>query len=290
VANLFFRTLAALPLRWNHRVGSALGRLAYLLDQRYAKRLRENIASSRLAGDSEQLKHLIHINIHESGKAFSEVLIAWLRPPQEVAALVLECRGWEHVEAALRRGRGIIFVTPHLGCFDIAGRYLTGRLPIVFLYSPPRLKWAAKLMQQGRERMNATMAAPDRAGVRLLLKTLKQGGNICILPDQAPSQGEGVWADFFGRPAYTMTLIGRLQQATGADVLMFFGERLPKGAGYCVWIKPLAAPLAADQAMSARQINAAVEDLVRQCPTQYLWSYNRYKAPAGAPPRPGTTA
>lgn len=290
MANFLFRTLAALPLRWNHRAGSALGCLAFLLDRQYAKRLRENITLSRIATDDTQLKGLIRDNIHESGKAFSEVLIAWLRPAAEVAALVRECRGWEHVQVALGRGRGIIFVTPHLGCFDIAGRYLTGRLPVVFLYSPPRLKWAADLMSQGRERMNATMATPDRAGVRLLLKTLKQGGNICILPDQAPSQGDGVWVDFFGRPAYTMTLIGRLQQATDADVLMFFGERLPEGAGYRVWLRPLAAPLAADQSISARQINAAVEDLVRQCPTQYLWSYNRYKAPAGAPPRPEAAA
>lgn len=281
-----FRTLAALPLRSNHRVGSLLGRIIYRMDKRYAMRLRENLDRSGIAGTAAELQVLRRQNISESGKAFTEVLVAWLRPAEEVAALVRDCQGWDYVEQALVRGGGIIFVTPHLGSFDIAGRYLTGRLPVTFMYSPPKLKWAEKLMDEGRSRMNATMAPGDRRGVRMLLKTLKQAGNICILPDQAPSQGDGVWADFFGRPAYTMTLIGRLQQATGAEVLMFFGERLADGAGYRVWIKPLVAPLEPDAGHAARQINAAVEDLVRQCPAQYLWSYNRYKTPAGAPPPP----
>ena len=286
MANLFLRAFAALPLSWNHRIGALLGRLTYAYDQRYAKRMRENLATSRIAPDPWTFNRLLRESIMESGKAATEVLVAWLRPATEVAALTIDCQGWERVDTAVQGKRGIIFVTPHLGCFDIAGRYLTGRLPVTFMYSPPRQKWAAELMRQGRERMNATMAPTDLRGVRVLLRTLKQGGNICILPDQAPGQGEGVWADFFGRPAYTMTLIGRLQQVTGATVLLFFGERLPHGKGYRVWIKPLAGPLVVEPAAAARQINAAVEDLVRQCPAQYLWSYNRYKAPAGATPRP----
>lgn len=257
----------------------------FTLDKSYAQRLRENLTTSRIAEDTDQLNKLLRESIAESGKAATEALVAWLRPAEEVAALVADCRGWEHVEAAIQRRCGIIFVTPHLGCFDIAGRYLTQRLPVTFLYRPPKLRWAAELMHQGRQRMNATMAPADVRGVRELLKTLKRGGNICVLPDQAPGQGEGVWADFFGRPAYTMTLIGRLQQSTGAEVLMFFGERLAKGKGYRLWIKPLAAPLTTDPVTAARQVNAAVEDLVRLCPAQYLWSYNRYKTPAGASPR-----
>ena len=59
-----------------------------------------------------------------------------------------------------------------------------------------------------------------------------KGGAVGLLPDQAPGVGEGVWADFFGRPAYTMTLVVRLQRATGAAVIMVFAERLPGGRGY----------------------------------------------------------
>jgi KDO2-lipid IV(A) lauroyltransferase len=290
LANPFFRAFAALSLPRNHRIGALLGRLIYKIDNVYAARMRENLVTSRIADNSMQFEKMLRESITESGKAVTEVLIAWLRPAREVAQLVRDCRGWEHVERALQRRRGIILVTPHLGCFEIAGRYLTGRLPITFMYSPPKLAWAAKLMNEGRERMNATMAPANMRGVRMMLKTLKQAGNICILPDQVPRQGEGVWADFFGRPAYTMTLISRLQHSTNAEVLMFFGERLPEGAGYRVWIEPLEKPLAPSPEEAARQINAAVERLVRQCPSQYLWSYNRYKVPAGAPSKPANEA
>ena len=109
----------------------------------------------------------------------------------------------------------------------------------------------------------------------------ERGEAIGLLPDQVPGQGEGEWADFFGRPAYTMTLVGRLAESSGAAVLMAYAERLPDGAGYVISITPLefvpGLPV-------TRQINAALEKVVRARPTQYLWSYNRYKVPAGIEP------
>ncbi|HVK57048.1 MAG TPA: lysophospholipid acyltransferase family protein [Burkholderiales bacterium] len=286
LVNLFLRAFSMLPLRWNHRIGALLGRLIYKVDRTYAKRMRDNLALSGIAKAPREFEALLRESIIESGKAATEVVIAWLRPPKELSSLVRECYGWKYVEQALQRGRGVIFVTPHLGCFELAGRYLADRLEITIMHRPPKLAWAARLMDKGREHSNAVMVPADMRGVRSLLKTLKRGGNICILPDQAPGQGDGVWTDFFGKPAYTMTLIGRLQHSTDATVLMFFGERLSQGAGYRIWIEPLNAPLAAAPDQAARQINAAVEKLVRQCPAQYLWSYNRYKAPAGAPKTP----
>jgi Kdo2-lipid IVA lauroyltransferase/acyltransferase len=286
VFTLLLRAFALLPLRINHRVGAALGWIAYFADRRYARTLRDNLAQSGIARDCAEYKRLLRQNIAESGKAMTELFIAFLRPQAEVTALVTESRGWEHAEAALAKGRGVIFVTPHLGCFDIAGRYVASRVPVTFLYSPPKLRWAADLMYQGRVRGQATLAPADMRGVRSMLKTLKKGGNVCILPDQAPRHADGVWVDFFGRLAFTMTLVGRLQHATGAEVVLFYGERLRRGRGYRVCVEPLPEPLNADNAVAARQLNLAIESLVRRCPAQYFWSYNRYKVPAGAPPRP----
>ena len=134
-------------------------------------------------------------------------------------------------------------------------------------------------MRSGRERGQVRLAKADVSGVRLLYKALRRGEAIGLLPDQVPSQGEGEWADFFGRPAYTMTLAGRLAQASGAAVLLASAER--QGQGYVIRIEPL--PL--DFSLSVpQQINAALERLIRACPAQYLWSYNRYKVPRGALP------
>ena len=228
----------------------------------------------------------------EQGKGIAELAIAWTAPVERLYSLVNTCTGWEHVDAAKARQCPIIFVTPHLGCYDIAGRYLGGRLPYaVVLYRSPKQAWLEPLMQQGRARSGGTTATADLAGVRTLLKTLKAGGDIILLPDQVPAPGQGgdgVWADFFGRPAYTMTLLPRLALSTGAAVIFFFAERLPHGAGYHVHIEPMIEKFSRDKLIAARQTNAMVEKLVAMAPAQYLWGYNRYKQPAGAPAAPGT--
>ncbi|MEO8104223.1 MAG: lysophospholipid acyltransferase family protein, partial [Betaproteobacteria bacterium] len=167
--------------------------------------------------------------------------------------------------------------------------YLESRIPVTALYRPPKQAWLEPLMQAGRVRGGGNTAAADAGGIKTLLKTLKAGGNIIILPDQVPAPGQGgdgVWADFFGRPAFTMTLLPRLACSTGATVLFFFAERLPKGAGYHVHIEPMTEAFSRDRQIAARQTNAMVEKLVAMAPAQYLWGYNRYKHPAGAPMAP----
>jgi KDO2-lipid IV(A) lauroyltransferase len=89
----------------------------------------------------------------------------------------------------------------------------------------------------------------------------------------------GVWAPFFGRDAYTMTLSVRLARQAGATPLLAWGERLPRGRGYVIHLRALREPLADDMRQAAAQVNAEMERLVRECPAQYLWGYARYKAP-----------
>ncbi len=276
---------ARLPLRINHWLGALLGRVAYAVAPRMRRLTNENLAwyfiSQKISGAAAQ-NALRRAAIRESGKGFTELAIAWTAPRERLYALVTACSGWEHAQAAAARNKGIIFVTPHLGCYDIAGRYLESRLPVVALYRPPKLSWLEPLMESGRVRGGGTTAPAGTRGVRVLLKTLKEGGNIIILPDQVPGQGDGVWADFFCRPAYTMTLLTRLQQSTDAAMLFFFAQRLPRGQGYHVHILPPSEAFASAKETSTSQVNAMVEKLVVMAPAQYLWSYNRYKRPAGA--------
>jgi KDO2-lipid IV(A) lauroyltransferase len=150
-------------------------------------------------------------------------------------------------------------------------------LPITVLYRPPRLRWVEPLMIAGRSRWQATVAPANLKGVRMFYKTLQRGGAVGLLPDQAPGVGEGAWADFFGRPAYTMTLVGRLQKATNAALIMTYAQRLPRGRGYQIHFEQIQS-----EVLDEAALNRAIEDVVRRCPEQYLWSYNRYKVPAGA--------
>lgn len=275
------RLFARLPLGFVHALGGFLGWLAYWLDGRYARRLRENLQNSGLAPDSTAFRLLLRRAIAAQGQAFCEVPVIWFRPEAEVLQLVREVQGWEHVEAARAAGRGLLLLTPHLGCFEIAGLYSGSRFPFTELYRPPKVAWLESWMHAGRSRGHIELATTDYAGVKKLLAALKRGEAIGALPDQVPSQGDGAWADFFGRPAYTMTLMSRLQRKTGAAIIFFYAKRLPGGRGYVVRYMPPLPPLSENPQQGARQINAALEEAIRDCPEQYLWSYNRYK---GTPP------
>ncbi|MFZ2266047.1 MAG: lysophospholipid acyltransferase family protein [Azonexus sp.] len=271
----FFRLLSRLPLWLVHALGATLGRLVYLVSPTYRQHLEENLAQG---GFAPGLRSQVAA---ETGKQMLELSRIWLRTLADANAQVVEIVGWEHVEAARQSGKGIVFLTPHLGCFEITAQYLSAHFPITVLYRPPKQASAQYLIETGRQREQLHLAPADLSGVRSLIKALKRGQAVGLLPDQAPKTGEGVWLDFFGRPAYTMTLAARLTE-TSAVTLMTWGERLPGGRGYRLHFAPPQAELTGDTVHRAQQINHEVEHLIAQCPTQYLWGYNRYKRPAGA--------
>ena len=270
-----FRILSRLPLSVVHRFGGWLGWLTYLLSPTYRRHVRENMAQ---AGIDASLRGAAAA---EAGKQMVELARIWLRTLAETNAQVVEVCGWEHVEAAQRAGKGIVFMTPHLGCFEITAQYYSAFGDITVLYRPPRQASIQQMILDGRKRDHLHLAPADLSGVRALIKALKKGQAVGMLPDQAPKVGEGVWLDFFGKPAYTMTLAARLTE-TGATTLMTWGERLPDGQGYRLHFHPPRQPLAGATVDRAQQINVEIEALVRECPTQYLWGYNRYKQPGGA--------
>lgn len=273
------RLLARLPLTVLHAVGGMLGWLTYLSSPAYASLLRENLLQSGLWRDEAEYQRVLRANIPENGKAGTELAAVWFRPVPESLRLVAGCEGLDCVERAERLGKGIVYLTPHLGCFDLAALWVAQRTRITVLYRPPKMQWLQPLIEAGRGRDRVTLAPANLGGVRLLLKALRRGEALGILPDQVPSFGEGAWADFFRRPAYTMTLVGRLLEATGATPIMLIAERLAGGRGFRLRFSSVDTDLTGPQGPQA--LNAEVERMVTLNPAQYLWSYNRYKVPAG---------
>lgn len=276
-----FELLARLSLPVLHRLGAWLGWMTYLFSPQYAARMRENLLHAGLERSEAALRKLLHENIREAGKGVMELPWVWRRPLDEVVSSVKQCHGWEYLESAHARGKGVIVLTPHIGCFEVISLYIAARLPITSMYRPPRWKFLDALMHQGRARGQMKLVAADFGGVRQMLKALKRGESIGVLPDQVPGNGEGEWASFFGRPAYTMTLIGRLIESSGAPVVMCYSERLDKGSGYILNFTPMEFD---DSRSISQQINNALEAVIRSLPGQYLWSYNRYKVPRGVQP------
>jgi KDO2-lipid IV(A) lauroyltransferase len=278
------RLLAKLPLSTLHRIGVVIGWLVYFASPVYAKRMRENLAASGLYADSSALNDAVHGCVAETGKAVLETAKIWFGDTGDVNGLT-RSSSWNVLEQALAAGRGVLLLSPHLGSFEVAGFYAAQRTRMTALYRPPRLRWLESLMTAGRRRGHATVAPANLRGVRLLYKALKQGEVVGMLPDQAPQVGEGVWTDFFGRPAYTMTLVRRLQKQTGAAVVFSYGERLPNAAGFVVHYERFTGT-----DLDEATMNRCIEELIRRHPVQYLWSYNRHKIPAGVEPPPPRVA
>lgn len=270
----FLRLLARLPLRWFHRGGVVVGWLMYWVWPTYARRLGENLRASAICTNEHDYRALLRENVRESGKAVTEWVKIWFGPDREITRLIVDCQGWSHVEESGRFGKGIIFITPHLGCFEIVAQYIAQRLALTVLYRPPRKRWLEPLIIAGRSRPQLKLAPTTRKGVQLLLKALRRGEAIGLLPDQAPNSRAGVWTNFFGRPAYTMSLVRKLQQTTGAAVISAFAERLPCGEGFRMEFQPVTT-----ENFDESALNRIVEDLVRGCPAQYMWSYNRHRVP-----------
>ena len=258
-----------------------VGWVTYWTWPTHARRLGENLRASAICSSETEYRALLQETIRETGKAAVEVAKVWFGPDREINKLVVECQGWAGVEAARKLGKGIIFITPHLGCFEIAGQYIAQRLPLMVLYRPPRQKWIESLIIAGRSREHLRLAPTNRRGVQLLLKTLHGGEAIALLPDQAPHSRAGVWADFFGRPAYTMSLVRKLQESTGAALISVFSRRLPCGTGFELEFEKVET-----EDFDESRLNRLVEKLVRRCPEQYMWSYNRHKVPRLANEQP----
>ena len=276
------RLLSRLPLWLLHALGAALGTLLYVCSGRFRRYQQEHL---QLAGYAHTA--VGREAIAQTGKTLLELPAIWLLPQEESAARVVRVIGWSHIEQSMSERRGLILLTPHLGCWEISAQYFSLRYPLTVMYREPKVSALSGLMAAGRTRAAMTSVPADVGGVRALYRALKRGEAIGMLPDQVPGQGEGEWATFFGRPAYTMTLAMRMAQTSGAPVMVAFAERLAGGKGFIIHVEPLPASLPDET--PARRMNRALEGLIRRCPSQYLWAYNRYKVPAGVAGRVATT-
>jgi KDO2-lipid IV(A) lauroyltransferase len=276
MAQVLMRLAALLPLPVLHAAGYVLGWLMYMASPRYRAHLRENLAVAGFGADTRVRREAIGA----AGCLLTELPALWLRPHAEVAGLVRETTGLDLVKAAQAAGRGIMFLTPHHGCFEISAQYGSLLFPMTIMYRSPKLAWLEPFMRAGRERPGVKLATADLDGVRDLLLALRRREAIGILPDQVPGLGEGEWAEFFGKPAYTMTLAPRLAARKDVVCLLAFARRLPWGRGYALSIRALGEGRPGET--ETRRLNRSLEDLIRECPGQYLWGYNRYKTPSGA--------
>lgn len=269
-----------LPLSLLRVLGRTMGFLIYCFSEQYRQRIHENL---KIAGiDSEEMARRV---AQEQGVQGVEAPWVWGRDRIESVKRTFVSKENEEMLRRTIEGRSVVFLTPHIGCYEVAPLWLAERVlkgtdkNIAILYRVPRKAYLRKLVGEGRASPNVLPSSADLKGVRQILRTMKSGGMAGILPDQVPSNGEGVWAPLFGRPAYTMTFPLRLIRQFNAAVIMARSERV--SGGWNVTFKVWDAQLTGDDEKDAQQLNRLIEETILECPHQYLWSYNRYKCPSG---------
>ncbi|HHW4678267.1 MAG TPA: lauroyl acyltransferase [Xylella sp.] len=279
-------------VRWLYRVASLVGHIPWPLLKRLADLMAcfwlcLNTRESRVARRNVELIYptlscqertrLHHQIMYSTARQALEMLHIWTHPQAENLGRLRELHGVDLYKAALASGQGVIIVVPHFGQWELVKQYMSHVGPFTFMYRPRHSAALDGFLELVRRADNVDQVAAEGMAIRRLLKVLKNGGAIGILPDQQPKMGDGVFAPFFGIEALTMTLVQRLAERTGAIVLYGWCERISPNLEFTLHVE--SADLAvtnADPMIAAIALNEGIERIARRDPTQYQWTYKRY--------------
>ncbi|MBZ0329338.1 lysophospholipid acyltransferase family protein [Halomonas sp. ANAO-440] len=277
LATTLWRTLAGRRLASLWRLSRLIGPLVYRLSRRERDVTEINLAQVYPDQSAAARRGLARDSLTHSTATMLELGFAWMADPNRVETSIVEVHGRELLDEARAQGRGVIVLAPHFGNWEVLNFWLSSHFPFTAMYEPPKVEGLDPVTREGRERMGAKLVPTNPRGVAALLKALKRCEAIGILPDQEPNWGSGVFAPFYGRLAYTATLLPKLVARTDARVVTGVARRIP-GRGFAIHF--LAADeqvYSPDEEQSATGVNACVEDAIALDPAQYQWEYKRYR-------------
>ena len=271
--NIVLKVFFSLPLIFIHLLGCFLGLLMYLLDAKFRERTVKHISQSHIVSGKIATKNLIISNAMHIGMALMESFSIWFASKTRIKRLVVRTKNWDLIKKLKSNNKGIIFLTPHIGSFEITAQYYGLFSPIKVMYKPTGRKWINQLIYQGRNKNFVTPVNIELGGMKQILKALKNGEAVGILPDQVPPEGHGEWSSFFNQKVYTMTLVQKLHTLTKAPIIFAIGRRLKMGSGFEIELFEFKG------SVTTKKIDAYIETIVKTSPEQYLWNYRRYKLP-----------
>ncbi|AMX01186.1 lysophospholipid acyltransferase family protein [Microbulbifer thermotolerans] len=274
------KLVGRLPLRWSRRLGRLFGRLAILSRSDSLRVSRINLQLCYPAMDPDQREQLARNSVLHTAMTGFEVATIWRQPWSRSEDHIVRVRNQQLLCDGVEEGRGVLVLMPHTGNWEIFGMYLATLGPSTALYAPPKIAALDPIIRSGREATGTNMVPTNVHGVRALLKALKAGNIVMVLPDQEPDMG-GDFAPFFGRPALTMTLAYNLLQRTGCRCVFGFGKRV-EGGFELVFLPAEQAIYSDEQKVSLAAMNRGVEACIAEAPEQYQWEYKRFrKQPEG---------
>lgn len=279
IAVLALALLACIPLKLAQTIGRYLGRKMYQQGQnnKFYSITKANIDLCFNELEDGAKDNLIKASLEQTGKSIAEMGMSWLWPVNKTLKKIVQVNDEAIITQGIAAGKGVILIAPHLGNWEILNLYLSNRYPFTAMYKPPKQKQLDNLIKKMRARLGTDMAPANVQGVRKVMKALKRGEMVGILPDQEPEIEGGVFCDFFGIPALTMKLLPQLAAQTGAKVVCGYAKRLDQAQGFEIYFKEVD-PQIRDKniLISASAMNRAIESCVRDIPEQYQWEYKRF--------------
>lgn len=274
--------MSRLPLSVIRGIGGYLGVVITKRSKRSWERLKNNLLLTKLA-NPDNVTQVATKAASEMGKTFLEAAcIAWVRCKKYNNSLVLKKINLDKVKEAVARGGPIVFLTPHIGNFEVALKATAYELPQQFtiLYKPTKVKWVHDLMYNGRAEDNIKPVPTNRHGVVALFKALRNNEFLGLLPDSVASQGNGVWTNFLGQKVFATTLATKFMLSENVTTFIVASTRVE--GGFIVEYIPFI-PSDNNIANIVQGVYNVLEKIVLRAPTQYFWSYDRFRIPRSNP-------
>ncbi|MBY0380036.1 MAG: hypothetical protein K2P99_06535, partial [Burkholderiales bacterium] len=216
------------------------------------------------------------------GKGIIETIcIAWFRTKTYNYNLIKHWDGFDAVIDASKTGKPIVFLTPHIGNFEIAVKAVAHCFGTNFtiLYKPSKDIWFHHLMKTGRMEDNIKAVPTNSRGIVALVRALNRNEFIGVLPDSVASHGDGTWVDFFGNQVFATTLSAKM--LSFKDAITFVVGSFRVSGGFNLEFVPYLKKTD-DIHVIVQDIYRVIEKMVEKAPAQYFWSYDRFRTPAHA--------
>jgi len=282
IIKVVFKILKLLSFRFSHRIGTLLGLVLYKIPTKIKKITATNIELCFPKLSSKQQQILVKETLIQSAKGLTELGPLWSLPFSKIKALAHTVTNLEALDLAAKSEQGVICLLPHIGSWEYCSLFFAENHPATALYRPSRQPALDKLIKKSRQRFGMHLVSISNSGIKSLYRALLQGKTIAVLPDQDPGKGKGIYTPFFGIECNTMPLIAKLIKKTKPAVIMIYALRSDNGRGYEVVLNrlddALTKPLdTLSEIQILTHVNQAIEKVVRQYPSQYQWTYKRYK-------------
>jgi Kdo2-lipid IVA lauroyltransferase/acyltransferase len=267
--------IARLPYPVQLILGGLLGKLMYWLMPERKRIARINIGLCFPELDESERNNLLKKNFKSLGIGIIELAMTWWGPGKRLRRLV-QIEGIEHLQNALKKGKGALLLSAHFTTLEIGSRLITFYQPIAAMYRRYKNPLFGEILK--RVRNNIFESAVLHSNVRGLVSCLKKNLPVWYAPDQNYQRRYCIFVPFFNIPTATITATSRIARLSGAEVIPFFQERLPGTKGYKLRILPALKDFpSGDDVADTTRINKLIEDEVRRLPEQYFWVHQRFK-------------